>query len=386
VLARLRAFRYGCVLESSGGTHVVRYVGDAWSHDSAGRVGVLLVNLGTPAAPTPGAVRRYLAEFLRDPRVVELPRFVWWLLLYGVILPLRAGRVARAYRKVWMAEGSPLRVYSERQRDALVRVLAERLRDRCTVDLGMRYGEPSIAGALERLRAARAHKLLVLPLYPQYCSATTGSVYDAVGAQLERWRWVPALRIVDHYHDEPGYVSTLANTVREHWARQPPAERLLFSFHGIPRRSMLAGDPYYCQCLKTARLVAEALELPEERWAVGFQSRLGRAEWLQPYTVDLLAQWARAGTGDVDVVCPGFSADCLETLEEIAIRYEADFRRAGGRALHYVPALNDRADHIEFLADLVVRNVHGWPEAAAPESPSTGVERTRRASALGALH
>jgi protoporphyrin/coproporphyrin ferrochelatase len=363
----------------------VRYVGEAYSHDSSDRVGVLLVNLGTPDAPTPRAVRRFLAEFLRDPRVVEIPRPLWLLLLYGAILPLRAGRVAGAYRKIWTDEGSPLRVQSERQRGALERALEGRLED-CPVVLGMRYGQPSIPAALARLHEARVRRLLVLPLYPQYCSATTGSAFDAVSGRLRRWRWVPGLRIIDHYHDEPGYVAALARSVREHWAQQPPGERLLFSFHGIPRRSVLAGDPYYCQCLKTARLVAEALALPDERWSVAFQSRLGRAEWLQPYTVDLLAQWARAGTRDVDVVCPGFAADCLETLEEIAIRNAEDFRQAGGGALRYVPALNDRPDHMEFLADLVVRNVAGWSEAQAPASPAAGAERSLRAKAMGALH
>jgi ferrochelatase len=364
---------------------VVRYVGEAYSHDSSGRVGVLLVNLGTPAAPTPRAVRQFLAEFLVDPRVVELPRPLWLPILYGAVLPLRAGRVAGAYRKIWMDEGSPLRVYSERQRDALARALEERLAG-CAVVLGMRYGEPSISAALARLREARAHRLLVLPLYPQYCSATTGSVFDAVTAELRRWRWVPGLRFVDHYHDEPGYVAALANSIREHWARQPAGERLLFSFHGVPKRSVLAGDPYYCQCLKTARLVAEALELPEERWSVAFQSRLGRAEWLQPYTAETLTQWAGAGVRDVDVVCPGFAADCIETLEEIAIRNAEDFHRAGGGALRYVPALNDRPDHMGFLADLVVRNVAGWPEAVAPQSAGADAERTLRAKAMGALN
>jgi protoporphyrin/coproporphyrin ferrochelatase len=365
----------------------VRYVGEsAYSHDAAGAAAVLLVNLGTPDAPTAGAVRRYLAEFLWDPRVVELPRPLWWLLLHTVILPWRPARVAHAYAKVWLEDGSPLRVYAEQQRSALAQLLDTRVPGRLTVALGMCYGKPSIAQALEVIRAAGARRLLVLPLYPQYCSATTGAAFDAISSRLQRWRWVPALRFVSHYHDEPRYVAALASSVREHWQAQPSGERLLFSFHGIPKRSVLAGDPYYCQCLKTARLVAAALELPETRWAVSFQSRLGRAEWLQPYTAELLPQWARAGIRTVDVICPGFSADCLETLEEIALRNGEDFERAGGTALRYIPALNARPEHVELLAELCMRHLQGWPEAVAPADPMDAAASARRAREMGAVH
>jgi ferrochelatase len=365
----------------------VRYVGDAaYSHDAAGRAAVLLVNLGTPDLPTTGAVRRFLAEFLWDPRVVEIPRPLWWLVLNVVVLPLRLRRTVAAYKKIWTDEGSPLLVYSHRQRDGLEQALARRLPGELSVALAMRYGNPSIPEALAALRAARVRRVLVLPLYPQYCSATAGSVFDALSAELRRWRWVPALRLVDHYHDEPGFITALAQSVREHWRAHAPGERLLFSFHGIPRQSVLAGDPYYCQCLKTARLVAEALELPKERWAVSFQSRVGRAEWLKPYTAELLPQWASAGVRTVDVICPGFSADCLETLEEIALRNREDLEHAGGTSLNYVPALNARPDHIEFLADLVLRHLQGWSEVEAETDPRIVAESARRARELGAKH
>jgi len=365
----------------------VRYVGDAgYSHDGAGGAAVLLVNLGTPDAPTTGAVRRYLAEFLWDPRVVEIPRPIWWLILNGVILPLRPGRTAATYKKIWTEEGSPLLVNAQRQRDALEQTLAQRIEGDLTIALAMRYGNPSIRDTLGALRAARVSRLLVLPLYPQYCSATTGSVFDAVSAELQRWRWVPALRFVDHYHDDPRYVAALAQSVREHWRKQSPGERLLFSFHGIPKRSVLAGDPYYCQCLKTARLTAETLALPAEQWAVSFQSRLGRAEWLKPYTAELLPQWARDGIRRVDVLCPGFSADCVETLEEIAIRNREYFEGAGGTSLSYIPALNARADHISFLADFALEQLQSWPEVDMPSDPEVIAERGRRARELGASH
>ena len=333
---------------------VVRYVGDAArSHDSAGGAAVLLANLGTPDAPTSAAVRTYLAEFLSDPRVVELPRVLWWPALHGVVLPLRSGRAARAYQSIWTEEGSPLLVHSRRIRDALAVALTTRLSEPVTVALAMRYGRPAIGEELETLRRAGVRRLLVLPLYPQYSSATTGSVLDAVGERLRRWRRVPALQFVDAYHDEDGYIGALARSVREHWSSGARARRLLFSFHGLPKRSVAAGDPYHAQCLTTARLVAQRLELPADAWAVSFQSRFGRAEWLAPYTLDLLVQWARDGIRDVDVICPGFAADCLETLEEIAQQNRAIFRAAGGQELRYIPALNASPEHIAALAGLI---------------------------------
>ncbi|MDQ2695323.1 MAG: ferrochelatase, partial [Pseudomonadota bacterium] len=291
---------------------------ESFAHGQAPVTGILLVNLGTPDAPTFGALRRYLKQFLEDPRVVELPRPLWWLILNGIVLNVRPGRSAAKYRKIWTAEGAPLRVYTRRLGEAV----AARLKADCAgpveVAVGMRYGNPSIAAALDGLRRAGARRLLVLPLYPQYSAATTASTFDAVAEELMTWRWLPELRMISHYHDDPGYLEAVTASILEVWTRQGQPQRLLFSFHGLPRRSLLAGDPYHCECHKTARRVAEALDLEPQRWAVAFQSRFGYAEWLKPYTSELLANWGRQGVKAVDVVCPGFAVDCLETLEEIA--------------------------------------------------------------------
>lgn len=319
----------------------------------AGPTGVLITNLGTPRAPTTAAVRNYLAEFLADPRVVELPRWLWLPILYLVILRLRPRRSAAAYREIWTEEGSPLLVNAKRQATALQGVLTQRWRGRVKVVLGMRYGEPSIATALETLRDWGARRVLVLPLYPQYSATTTGSTYDALFKALARERRMPDLRIISCYHDHPLYVDALTASVRAAREKTGRDGRLLFSFHGLPQRYCDAGDPYYDQCLQSARLVAEGLEEAPGNWAVSFQSRVGRGQWLQPYTESLLCDWAKAGVRKVYVVCPGFSADCLETLEEIAIRAAALFRSCGGEALHYIPALNDRPEHIAALASIV---------------------------------
>lgn len=337
--------------------------GEAPAPGAPERLGVLVVNLGTPDAPETGAVRRYLAEFLWDPRVVELPRPLWWPILYGFILPTRPSRSAAAYRKVWTAEGSPLLAISRRQVEALRGRLAAALPGPVELALGMRYGRPSIAGALEGLRTANVRRLLVLPLYPQYASATSGSTFDAVAAVLERWRWVPELRLVTSYADEPRYIAALAASVREYRAAHGQGEHLLMSFHGLPQATADAGDPYPLQCRHTARLLAEALGLAEADWSISFQSRLGRQEWLRPYTDERVRELAGRGVRRLDVICPGFSADCLETLEEIAQQNAEFFHEAGGSTLAYVPALNERTDHIEFLAELVQRHARGWPEA-----------------------
>lgn len=356
-------------------------------HGSPARTGVLVSNLGTPDAATPAALRRYLSEFLSDPRVVELPRALWLPLLHGVIAPLRGRRAARLYRRVWTPEGSPLLVFARRQAEALEAELATRLPGPVPVVLGMRYGNPALPAALGRLRQAGVRRLLLLPLYPQYSATTTASTFDAVTALLRTWRWVPELRTVMSYHDEPGYIAALADSVRRHWAQHGQAQRLVFSFHGLPKRNLTAGDPYHCQCHKTARLVAQALELPQERWQVTFQSRFGRAEWLQPYTDQTLRAWARQGVKSVEVMCPGFSADCLETLEEIAELNRGWFLEAGGATFQYIPALNEHPSHVRMLADLVVRHLQGWPDTDPghdPEAHAAGRESARRAQALGA--
>lgn len=360
----------------------------SFRHDRPACAGVLLTNLGTPDAPTPAAVRRYLAEFLWDRRVVELPRPLWWPILHGLILRIRPARSARKYRAIWTPDGSPLLAISRRQAAALAATLAERCPGPVRVAVGMRYGNPSIASALAELRAANVQRLLVLPLYPQYSAATVASTFDAVAAELKTWRWLPELRFITHYHDDPGYLDALAAHLRAARA-EPAGERLLFSFHGLPKRNLLAGDPYYCQCQKTARLVAERLGLQPDRWAVAFQSRFGRTEWLQPYTSTLLADWARAGVRSVDVICPGFAADCLETLEEIALENRQIFLDAGGKHYRYLPALNDDPAHIAVLAGLIGRHASGWPEFAADyDAAALAAERAAardRALVLGAV-
>ncbi len=357
-------------------------------HDAQPVTGILLANLGTPDAPTPTALRRYLGEFLWDPRIVDLPRPLWWLILHGVILRLRPRRSAAAYRRVWGEDGSPLMAISRRQHAALQQALSQRLSGPVVVELGMRYGNPSIASALERLQQANAQRVLVLPLYPQYSASTTASTFDAVAEAMKGRRWVPELRFVNQYHDEPGYIEALAASIREDWAGREAPERLLFSFHGTPQRFHDEGDPYFCHCHKTARLVAERLGLEEGRWQVSFQSIFGREAWLKPYTIDTLRELAGAGVKSVDVVCPGFSADCLETLEEIGMENREAFEQAGGQHFHYIPALNDREGHIQALAALAQRHLQGWPEASADwnatrwEAENTA--RLARARAQGA--
>ncbi len=334
-------------------------------HDAPECLGVLLVNLGTPNSPRRADVRRYLKEFLWDPRVVEMARPLWWLVLNGIILNTRPGRSAAAYAKVWTAEGSPLLTISRRQQAALQPALTERLPGPVQVTLAMRYGQPSIRAGLAELRQAGARRILVLPLYPQYSATTTASIFDAVTAELRRWRWLPELRFVNHYHDDAAYIGALAESVRRHWQEHGEPQKLLMSFHGIPREYFDQGDPYFCECQKTARLLAERLQLPPERWQVSFQSRLGPKEWLRPYTDQTLRQLGAAGIKSVDVICPGFSADCLETLEEIAMENRDEFIHAGGEAYGYIPCLNDAAEHIDALAELVFNHAQGWPEAAA---------------------
>jgi ferrochelatase len=357
-------------------------------HDVPEALGVLLLNLGTPEAPTVSAVRRYLAEFLSDPRVVELPRPLWWMILHGVILRVRPRRSAEAYQSVWQEQGSPLLTIARRQVATLQECLSARMPGPVKVELAMRYGKPSVRSALARLREANARRLLILPLYPQYSGTTTASTFDAVTRELSTWRWLPELRFVNQYHDAPGYIAALADSVRAYWAENGEPDRLLFSFHGIPREYLDKGDPYHCQCQKTARLTADALGLAKGRWQVSFQSRVGRKEWLRPYTDELLMEWGAQGVRSVQVICPGFSADCLETLEEIAVENRDYFLGAGGSSYGYIPALNDATPHVDALADLVQRHTAGWPEADGRDdvtwSPQALERRLQRAIALGA--
>ena len=335
-----------------------------FEHGSSGSTGVLLVNLGTPDAPTTPAVRRFLKEFLSDPRVVEYPRLLWWLILNGIILRVRPSRSAEAYRKIWTDDGSPLMLNSKKLADGVREQLEQRAPGEYHVELGMTYGEPSIGSAIDKLQAAGAWRLLVLPFYPQYSGTTTASVFDAVTDKLQTMRWVPETRFINQYHDEPGYIRALAASMQDYWQQNGRGDHLLFSFHGVPRYTLDKGDPYHCQCQKTGRLVAEALGLADDQWTLSFQSRVGREEWLRPYTDETVVKLAGEGIGRLDVACPGFATDCLETLEEIAMQNAEFFSDAGGEALRYIPALNARSDHVDCMTTLIGQHTSGWPVLA----------------------
>ncbi len=351
-------------------------------HDAPSRAGVLITNLGTPDAPETKAVRRYLAEFLSDPRVVERPRWLWLPVLYGIILNLRPRKSAEAYAKIWSDEGSPLLAISRRLTDAIADALKQKVGAPVPVALGMRYGNPSIESALGELRDHGADRLVVLPLYPQYSATTTGSTFDAVAKVLQQLRWVPDLRFVAHYHDDPGYIGALASSIRAWRERNGAGEKLMLSFHGIPQRYFDAGDPYHCHCHKTTRLLRDALHLQDDAMALSFQSRFGPEAWLKPYTDETLDAWAEAGVRRVDVAAPGFAADCLETLEEIEMQYAERFREHGGE-LRYIPALNDDADHVEALCQRLIREAGDWWRSGI-DSDEARRSRLERARALGA--
>jgi len=444
-----------------------RYLGlNDYAHGSTARCGVLLVNLGTPDNPNPSAVRRFLAEFLWDPRVIETPRWLWWPVLHGVILRIRPSRSSHAYKQIWTDAGSPLMRHSRELAQRLQATLNISFEDtqRITrtaldiqpglghpleqpdpghpsiasttesaamtsvgvqdsdraglrhpldhghppsggvaesvgvpdsssvrhsmrvqppvipVELAMTYGSPSIPSALRRLQAAGARRLLVLPLYPQYSGTTTASVFDRVTSELRTWRWLPEVRFINEYHDDPAYIAAVAASVTAHWQRHE-RRHLLFSFHSTPKRYLLAGDPYHCQCLKTARLVSEKLRLSPGDWSISFQSRVGREEWLRPYTDELLLEYAAGKQLHLDVVCPGFAADNLETLEEIEIRNRELFLAGGGKTYHYIPALNATASHVDMLAQLVRRHSQGWINAT---DASGNAESRARALQAGA--
>lgn len=346
-----------------------------YTHGSPARVGVLIVNLGTPDAPTAPALRRYLAEFLSDPRVVEIPKALWWMILHGVILRVRPAKSALKYAAIWTDEGSPLAVWTAKQARLLLGYLGQAGHP-VLVQHAMRYGKPSIADEMDALRAQGVTRVLVLPLYPQYSAATSASVFDAVAAWGQRSRWVPELRFVQQYHDDPGYIAALAAQVQAHWQREGPGRMLVMSFHGVPQRTLQLGDPYHCSCLKTARLLAEALGLAKDRYRVTFQSRFGKAQWLQPYTEPTLVQLARDGVERVDVVCPGFVADCLETLEEIDQEAREAFLGAGGKAFHFIACLNDRHEWIEALRDIALRHLQGW-DTGRPDAAALQMQRER---------
>ena len=344
-------------------------------HGAVAKTAVLLVNLGTPDAPTPQAVRRYLRQFLSDPRVIEIPRALWLPVLHGFVLNTRPRKSAQKYASIWSSEGSPLRVHTEKQARLLRGRLESQAPTPLSVDFAMRYGEPSIQGTLTCLKSEGCERVLVLPMYPQYAASTTASTLDEVGGFLRRVRNVPEVRLVKHFHDHPSYIAALANLVREHWRQSGRPDMLLMSFHGLPRYTLTRGDPYHFECHKTARLLAERLELAETHWQIAFQSRFGRAEWIQPYTASILADYGRNGVRRVDVICPGFVADCLETLEEIGVEGREIFLGAGGREFNLLPCLNERDDWISALADIARRHLADW----VMESWNPRLEKNRAA-------
>ena len=342
----------------------MRFTGQTdFDHRRQDKIGILITNLGTPAAPTAKALRPYLKQFLSDPRVVEIPKPVWWLILNAIILNFRPRKSAKLYESVWTERGSPLLSHTQDQAEAITRQLQQIDADnRIIVKYAMRYGEPSIESQLDALQHEGASKLLVLPLYPQYSGATGGSTFDVIGKQFSKTRWVPDFRFISSYHDNHAYIEACAQRIQQHWAnaKRPRADKLLFSYHGVPRRYLEAGDPYYCQCHKTSRLIAEKLGLESEQYISTFQSRFGKAEWLQPYTEATLKALPGQGTESVEVFCPGFAADCLETLEEIAVENKGYFIEAGGKRYDYISALNSEAKHIDALTGLIKNAIADW--------------------------
>jgi ferrochelatase len=351
-----------------------------FDHGQAPRVGVLLTNLGTPEAATPRALRPYLKQFLSDPRVVEVPRLLWWLILNGIILNVRPARSAKAYETVWTSDGSPLLLHTREQAAGVGERLQRRFGERVVVDFAMRYGEPSISSRLQSLLDRGVRQLLVMPLYPQYSGPTGGSTFDALADDFSRRRWLPDLQFVASYHDHPQYIAAVADSIRRHREQHGSAERLVFSYHGEPRRYLDEGDPYHCHCQKTTRLVAEALGLGPDDYLTSFQSRFGREEWLKPYTDETLRELARSGVRSVQVVCPGFSADCLETIEEIGVENRDYFLEEGGERYEYIPCLNEDEAHLDFISDFVSQRLFPWLE----QSPTAQEQSRQLAEALAA--
>jgi ferrochelatase len=338
-----------------------------YQHGSPNRTGVLLINLGTPDAPTAQALRPYLKEFLSNPRVIEIPRLIWWPILHGFILPFRPKASAEKYAKIWMPEGSPLKVHTERQTKLLREALQTRLQNPPIVEYAMNIGKPSVATVIAKMQAQGCERILIIPLFPQYAASSTAAAMDNVFSVLNRMRNLPSIRTVKQYHDHPGYIAALTQNVRDYWDTHGRPNKLIISFHGTPRASLDKGDPYHCACQKTGRLLAEALALESNQYSVCFQSRFGKAKWLTPYTAATLMQLGKEQMQRVDVICPGFVSDCLETLEEIAIEAKNTFIQSGGKEFHYIPCLNERSDWIQALANITCTHLQGWLEIEFPE-------------------
>lgn len=352
------------------------------THGTESKLGILLINLGTPDAPTPKALRPYLKSFLSDPRVVEIPRVIWWFILNGIILNTRPKKSAEKYAQIWSADGSPLLVHTAKQAKLLEGYLREHVHTPYVVEYAMRYGTPAIDEAMARLRRQHCDRLLVLPLYPQYAASSSATALDAVFSVLQKTRNMPAVRTVKHFHDDERYIAALRDQVRAHWTRHGRPSVLVMSFHGVPRYTLDKGDPYHCECMKTGRLLAEQLGLEKDQYRVTFQSRFGRAEWLKPYTAPTLTELGKARTRRVDVICPGFVSDCLETLEEIALEGKSAFLNAGGQEFHYIPCLNEQDAWMHALTGIVVDHLGTW--VGVPREAQT-VQSEARASRQRAL-
>lgn len=353
-----------------------------FQHGTPSKTGVLLINLGTPDAPTAEALKPYLRQFLSEPRIIELPRWIWWFILNGIILNIRPKKSAEKYALVWTDEGSPLKVHTERQTKLLAQALASSISPTPLVEYAMNIGNPSIAQVLAKMKAAGCDQILVLPLFPQYAASSIGSAMEHIFAELAKMRNIPAVRTIKHFHDDHGYITALAQNVQDYWNSHGKPSKLIISFHGIPRKTLDKGDPYYCECQKTGRLLAEALALTSEQYQVCFQSRFGKAKWLTPYTTDVLEALGKQKLNRVDVVCPGFVADCLETLEEIAIEGKKTFIEAGGNEFHYISCLNEHPAWINALTQITLNHLQGWlvPECTTEEATLC----RERAAQLGA--
>jgi len=353
-----------------------------YRHGSVSKTGVLMINLGTPDAPTAKALRVYLKQFLSESRIVEFPRWLWWFILNGIILNVRPAKSARKYEQIWTSEGSPLKVHTERQTALVAALLEQRADSSLVVEYAMIIGNPSIAEKLQQMKVQGCDRILILPLFPQYAASSTGCVLDGVFSELRKMRNIPDIRTVRHYHDDPGYIAALAQNIRDYWEKHGQPDKLIISFHGVPRKTLDMGDPYHCECQKTGRLLAEALELADDRYQICFQSRFGFAQWLGPYTSEILEELGKQKIGRVDVVCPGFVSDCLETLEEIALEGKAIFTGAGGGEFHYIPSLNEHPLWIEAIRNIIQTHLTGWTDQRLSEEAA---ERSRkRALALGA--
>ena len=353
-----------------------------FQHGSPSQIGVLLINLGTPDAPTAEALKPYLRQFLSDPRIIEIPRWIWWFILNGIILNTRPKKSAEKYALVWTEEGSPLKVHTERQAKLLAQALTSAISPAPMVEYAMNIGNPSIAQVLGKMKAAGCDQFLLVPLFPQYAASSVGSAMTHAFAELAKLRNMPAVRTIKHFHDDHGYIAALARNVQDYWDTHGKPSKLVISFHGVPRKTLDQGDPYHCECQKTGRLLAEALALTSEEYQVCFQSRFGRAKWLTPYTTDILETLGKQKLNRVDVVCPGFVADCLETLEEIAIEGKKTFTEAGGNEFHYIPCLNEHPAWINALTQITLNHLQGWsvPQRTAEEAALC----RERAAKLGA--